>query len=213
MKDVKVDLACRHCKPTPKAKPTKELEAKAAEAAAAEAHLKTLSDDFVALHLEGFGNVTLGFYPNAAPRTVAHLLKLFRLGCYNTNQVFRVDKGFVAQVSQVEAASTLSPLSAECEAEGAKTLPAEFTPLPHKRGVLSLARHDDPDSGTSSFFIVLGRAAHLDKQYAVFGEVVEGEDVLARLEEVEVAKEGIFVKPTERVTISSAEIVRRRKKG
>ena len=100
--------------PTPKAKPTKELEAKAAEAAAAEAHLKTLSDDFVALHLEGFGNVTLGFYPNAAPRTVARLLKLFRLGCYNTNQVFRVDKGFVAQVQGVAIGdfSSAAPLPA-----------------------------------------------------------------------------------------------------
>ena len=52
----------------------------------------------VELEVEGYGKIVLGFYPAAAPVTVAHILRLFRLGCYDTNQIFRVDKGFVAQV-------------------------------------------------------------------------------------------------------------------
>eukprot|EP00958_Prasinococcus_capsulatus_P025817 scaffold4470_cov255-Prasinococcus_capsulatus_cf.AAC.12 len=59
----------------------------------------------------------------------------------------------------------------------------------------SQGRYEDPDSGTSSFSMLLGRAQHLDHQYTVFGEVVEGLDVLAKLETLETKREGIFVMP------------------
>lgn len=169
-------------------------------------HLKVLGPERVVMDVEGYGSITLGFYPNAAPVTVAHILKLFRLGCYDTNHIFRVDKGFVAQVQSVYPASVQRPLSAECAMEAEKTVPAEFTNIRHVRGTLSMGRMSDPNSGGSSFSMLLGRAAHLDNQYTVFGEVLEGENVLSALEKVETRKEGIFVMPKHRITITQAVV-------
>ena len=67
-----------------------------------------------------------------------------------------------------------------------------------------MGRMDDPNSGGSSFSMLLGRAPHLDSQYTVFGEVLNGDDVLAKLEQVETTMQGIFVMPKERITITSA---------
>jgi hypothetical protein len=60
--------------------------------------LVVLGDERVVMEVANHGSITLGFYPNAAPVTVKHILNLFRLGCYDTDHIFRVDKGFVAQV-------------------------------------------------------------------------------------------------------------------
>ena len=97
-------------------------------------------------------------------------------------------------------------LSDECSREAAKTVPAEFTPVRHVRGILSMGRMSDPNSGGSSFSMLLGRAAHLDSQYTVFGRVLAGDDVLAKLELVETKKEGIFVMPKQRITITRATV-------
>jgi len=153
------------------------------------------------------GEIELGFYPNAAPVTVAHITKLFRLRCFDTNHIFRVDKGFVAQIQSVNQQSVTSPLSPECNAEAAKTVPGEFTAVPHKRGILSMGRMSDPDSGGSSFSMLLGNAPHLDNQYTVFGKVLRGDEVLTELEKVKTKKEGIFVMPVERITITEAYVV------
>lgn len=161
----------------------------------------------IALGAGRTGEVELGFYPNAAPVTVAHILKLFRLRCYDTNHIFRVDKGFVAQVQSVSRVSVTTPLSPECDAEAAKTVPGEFTPVPHARGILSMGRMSDPNSGGSSFSMLLGKAPHLDGQYTVFGKVLRGDAVLSQLEQVQTKKEGIFVMPLERITITRAYVV------
>jgi|EP00908_Phaeocystis_cordata_P013959 cyclophilin family peptidyl-prolyl cis-trans isomerase len=170
-----------------------------------------LGPDRVVLEIElgggQTGEVELGFYPNAAPVTVAHILKLFRLRCYDTNHIFRVDKGFVAQVQSVSRSSVTAPLSPECDAEAAKTVPGEFTAVPHKRGILSMGRMSDPNSGGSSFSMLLGAAPHLDNQYTVFGKLLRGDEVLAQLEQVKTKKEGIFVMPLERITIARAYVV------
>ncbi|KAL1499036.1 hypothetical protein AB1Y20_013552 [Prymnesium parvum] len=168
--------------------------------------LTRLGDEEVSLEVEGFGTIKLGFFPNAAPITVKHILSLFRLGCYDTNHIFRVDKGFVAQIQSVSESSVTVPLSDECKREAVKTVPAEFTAVRHVRGTLSMGRMSDPDSGGSSFSMLLGRAAHLDHQYTVFGKVLAGDDVLSKLEQVETRKEGIFVMPKTRITISRAVV-------
>ena len=69
--------------------------------------------------------------------------------------------------------------------------------------IASLARHDDPNSGGSSFSIMLGPAPHLDMNYAIFGEVTEGIETLRSMEDVETTREGIFVMPKDRITIHS----------
>jgi len=92
-------------------------------------------------------------------------------------------------------------------------VPGEFTAVRHVRGILSMGRMSDPDSGGSSFSMVLGRAAHLDTEYTVFGKVLSGEDVLAKLETVETKKSGIFVMPKQRITITRAWVSPRMDEG
>ena len=166
--------------------------------------LVELGPEVVTLEVGGFGTIVLGFYPNAAPVTVEHILKLFRLGCFDTDHIFRVDKGFVAQIQSVDESSVQQQLSLECIAEAKLTVKGEFTAVRHVRGILSMGRMADPNSGGSSFSMLLGRAAHLDNEYTVFGKVLAGDDVLSKLETVETKRSGIFVMPKERITITRA---------
>lgn len=149
-----------------------------------------------------YGDIEFGFFPDAAPKTVEHIFKLVRLGCYNTNHFFRVDRGFVAQVADVVGGRT-APMNEEQRLEAEKTVVGEFSQVKHVRGILSMGRYSDPDSASSSFSILLGDAPHLDGEYAVFGRVTKGDDTLKKLEELPTRREGIFVMPTERISILS----------
>jgi cyclophilin family peptidyl-prolyl cis-trans isomerase len=150
------------------------------------------------------GSIHMAFYPDVAPVTVAHMIKLGDLGAYNSVDFFRVDTGFVAQVSEITSAREV-PLDPIQRAEAEKRVPLEVTPdVKHdRRGILSMARGDNPNSGGSSFSILLGAAPHLDMQYAIFGEVTKGIEALASMERVETRRDGIFVMPLERITIRS----------
>ncbi|CAL4980103.1 unnamed protein product [Urochloa decumbens] len=157
-----------------------------------------------------YGDIEFGFFPHVAPKTVEHIFKLVRLGCYNTNYIFRVDKGFVAQVAAVVGGRT-APMNEEQKRVAEKTIVGEFSSVKHVRGILSMGRnlsflstrHNDPDSGGSSFSFLLGDAPHLDGQYAVFGRVTKGDDTLRKLERLPTRREGIFVMPIERIEILS----------
>lgn len=120
---------------------------------------------------------------------------------------FRVDRGFVAQTADVLSGRTVG-LDARQAAAAAVTLPLETSPAARhtRRGLLSLARHDDPHSGGSSFSIMLGAAPHLDGQYAVFGHVARGWSTLAAMEAVATRTEGIFVMPVDRIDIRASYV-------
>lgn len=150
-----------------------------------------------------YGDIEFGFYPNVAPITVDHIFKLVRLGCYNTNHFFRVDKGFVAQVADV-VGGRLAPMNEEQRKEAEKKVIGEFSQVKHVRGILSMGRYEDPNSAQSSFSILLGDAPHLDGQYAIFGKVTKGDETLKKLEQLPTHREGIFVMPTKRITILSS---------
>ncbi|XP_055818677.1 peptidyl-prolyl cis-trans isomerase CYP23 isoform X2 [Solanum dulcamara] len=139
-----------------------------------------------------YGDIEFGFYPSVAPKTVEHIFKLVRLGGYNTNHFFRVDKGFVAQVADV-AGGRSAPMNEEQRAEAEKTVVGEFSEVKHVRGILSMGRYNDPDSGSSSFSMLLGEAPHLDGTYAIFGKVTKGDETLRKLEQLPTRREGIFV--------------------
>ncbi|KAM7269767.1 hypothetical protein ACFE04_025264 [Oxalis oulophora] len=139
-----------------------------------------------------YGDIEFGFYPSVAPITVDHIFKLVRLGCYNTNHFFRVDKGFVAQVADVVNGRS-APWNDYQSREARKTIVGEFSDVKHVRGILSMGRHADPNSGGSSFSILLGNAPHLDRQYAIFGKVTKGDETLQKLEQLPTRREGIFV--------------------
>ncbi|CAN6675954.1 unnamed protein product [Malus baccata var. baccata] len=149
-----------------------------------------------------YGDIEFGFYPTVAPKTVEHIFKLVRLGGYNTNHIFRVEKGFVAQVADV-ASGRSAPMNEEQRREAEKTVVGEFSDVKHVRGILSMGRHEDPNSAGSSFSMLLGDSPHLDGKYAIFGKVTKGDETLKALEELPTHREGIFVMPTERITILS----------
>ncbi|XP_015895081.3 peptidyl-prolyl cis-trans isomerase CYP23 isoform X1 [Ziziphus jujuba] len=150
-----------------------------------------------------YGDIEFGFYPTVAPKTVDHIFKLVRLGCYNTNHFFRIDKGFVAQVADVVGGRS-APMNEEQRIEAEKTVVGEFSKVKHVRGILSMGRYSDPDSGSSSFSMLLGDAPHLDGEYAIFGKVTKGDDTLKKLEQLPTRREGIFVMPKDRITILSS---------
>jgi len=142
----------------------------------------TVGPDRVVLQTDA-GDVVLEFYPQAAPRTVAHVLALARSGVLDGSDFFRVVPGFVAQLDTLQRATPLTPAQQAVESQ---TVPLEWQPgLHHQRGVLSMA-HDDgkPDDGGRSFSIVLGNAPNLDGQYTIFGDVAQGMDVVDEIASV-----------------------------
>ncbi|KAJ9525071.1 hypothetical protein QJQ45_017369 [Haematococcus lacustris] len=174
----------------------------AAGAANEEVHPK-LSEERVVFQLDA-GDIEFAFLPEVAPVTAAHIFRLVQLGLYTTNQIFRVDKGFVAQTSDVASGRTL-PLNDQQKEHAAKKVPLEVVQgVKHHAGVLSMGRYDDPNSGTSSFSMLLGDAPHLDMQYTIFGQVTRGMEVLHKLEELPTKREGIFVMPLNRIEIKSS---------
>src|SRR5262249_44547461 len=146
------------------------LAAAPAEAAPA------LGPDRVVLETNA-GDVVLGLYPQAAPKTVAHILDLVRSGAFDGADFFRVIPGFIAQVDVNQRAT---PMPAAARAVAARTVPLELAPgLIHERGVLSMAHYDGkPNSGGTGFSVLLGPAPSLDHQYTIFGDVEQGMDVV-----------------------------------
>ena len=158
-----------------------------------------LADERVVLATP-FGDLVLALYPDVAPRHVAQVLDLVRLGAYDGTQVARFDPAYFIQISQVSARE--APLTAE-QAAAERALPAEFSSQHHRLGTLSMARLEDPDSARSSFSILLAAAPHLDGEYTVFGYVESGGSVLRRIVEVP-AEDGV---PLYRIAIERARLV------
>lgn len=146
------------------------------------------------------GNITVEFFPDRAPLHVRAFLRMAASGVYSGTAIHRVARGFVLQGGFL--GSRREPLEPTQQAY-VRQLPPEFTPTPHERGTLSMARGDDPGSATSSFFIVLARTPALDNRYTVFGRVVEGLDVLDRIEAVPVNGET----PATRIDVPRVRVV------
>jgi len=139
-------------------------------------------------------------YPEVAPLTVANFLKLAesRFWVEKPSFLYRVLPGFVAQGG---------PLSPEDEQLDAEFIPGEFGTIAHERGVLSMARPENPDGASCHFFICLGKLERLDGQYASFGRRIAGEDVLHAIEHVE-KKDGLdgrVSRPVEPILIRRVE--------
>jgi len=132
------------------------------------------------------GKVALELFPDAAPNHVARIKELAREGAYNNVVFHRVIDGFMAQTGDVQYGKTDSPEFHPQRAGvgGSKkpNLKAEFSDKPHKRGTASMARAQDPNSANSQFFICFEDAPWLDKQYTVWGQVIEGMDYIDKIE-------------------------------
>ena len=149
-----------------------------------------------------FGDLVVALFPHVAPKHCEQVLRLVRLGVYDSTWFYRVEPNFVAQLT--DAANRKLPLSPEQRAALVK-VPAEFSPtIAHRRGHLSMARQDnDVNSAESSFSIMLATAPHLDGKYTVFGELVWGEQVL---EAIATAPRGARNSPRQQIVVEAAQV-------
>jgi cyclophilin family peptidyl-prolyl cis-trans isomerase len=125
------------------------------------------------------GPIAVELLAHVAPKHVAQIRKLIELGVYDGVSIVRIQRGFVAQVHEARhRSSALAPH----QLEAIQRIPGEFSALSHERGVLSMARNDDPNSAETSFSFLLGRAPHLDRQYTIFGRAIGNEATLRAIE-------------------------------
>ena len=150
------------------------------------------------------------FWPDVAPKTVENFKSLAKQGFYDGTCFHRIVKGFMIQGGD--------PLTKDASKESqwgtggpGHRVKAEFNDKPHTRGVLSMARSQHPDSAGSQFFICLGDAKFLDRQYTAFGKLVGGDDVLGEIGNTPVtnSNSGELSKPLSRVGVESVTIVER----
>jgi len=122
--------------------------------------------------MEKGGEIVIEFFPADAPKTVENFVTLAKKGFYDGLTFHRVEPGFVVQGGDPKGDGTGGP--------GYK-VKAEFNKQPHVRGVVAMARSNDPDSAGSQFYITLAPANFLDGKYTVFGKVVSGMDVVDKI--------------------------------
>jgi len=124
------------------------------------------------------GDVKIELFPKVAPNHVKRITELANSGKYDGVVFHRVIDGFMAQTGDVQFGNSSSDsfnlIRAGMGGSDMPNLKEEFNDLPHERGTLSMARSSDPNSANSQFFICFGPTPHLDRQYTVFGKVIEG---------------------------------------
>ncbi len=146
------------------------------------------------------GAIQIKMEPDWAPNHVRNFLKLVSTGWYNGTAFHRLIKGFMVQGGMPDTRSGAATHPAD---RWVHPLKGEFRDdIKHDRGIVSMARTDDPNSATTSFFLMLGPAPHLDGKYTAFGRVVGGMEVLDAFEKEEVNGET----PTRRLEIIAATI-------
>jgi len=175
--------------------PKKEAAGKDAKSAAAAnevAEIKTTE-----------GTMVVEFWPDVAPKTVENFKTLARKGFYDGQCFHRVIKGFMIQGGDP---NTKDPGKEAIWGQGGPgyTIKAEFNDRHHDRGVISMARTQDPDSAGSQFFICHGDAHFLDHQYTAFGKVIKGYDVLDKIATTSTHRPD---RPDKRMGIESIKIV------
>ena len=133
-----------------------------------------------------FGDIHIKFYPDVAPRHVENFIKLAKSGFYDGTIFHRVIPGFMIQGGDP---NTKSSLRKDTYGQGGPKdekgnpvlLKAEFSDISHKRGIVSMARANEPDTAGSQFFIVVETSLFLDRKYTAFGEVTKGLGIADRI--------------------------------
>src|SRR6266852_6244798 len=118
-----------------------------------------------------FGDIHIKLYPDVAPNHVENFIKLAKKGFYDGTTFHRVIPGFMIQGGDPNTRDTAASRSRHGTGGPGYTIKAEFNDTQHKRGVVSMARAQDPDSAGSQFFIVVKDSSFLDNQYTAFGRV------------------------------------------
>ena len=131
------------------------------------------------------GEIKIELFEDVAPNHVKRIKQLAKDGKYDGVVFHRVIDGFIAQTGDVQFGnSSNDQFDLKRAGMGGSDLPdlkEEFSDLPHERGTLSMARSQDPNSANSQFFICFKEASFLDRQYTVFGKVIEGMDIVDKI--------------------------------
>ena len=159
-----------------------------------------MSNPIVRITMDSGKVIRLELYPETAPITVENFLDLIKKGFYNGLTFHRIISGFMIQGGDPDGNGMGGPgysIKGEFKSNGVDN------PLKHEKGVISMARSMDPNSAGSQFFIMHEAAPHLDGQYAAFGKVIEGLDVVDEIASVET---GFQDAPVEKVIMEKVEV-------
>ena len=160
-----------------------------------------MSNPKIEIRVKDYGTMTAELYPDMAPKTVANFVKLAKENFFDGLIFHRVIPGFMIQGGGY---------TAEFRHKEADAIKGEFAAngfarntLKHTRGVLSMARTNDPNSASSQFFVMHRDAPHLDRQYAAFGMLTDGFDVLDKIAETRTSTRGFYM---DDVPVNTVEI-------
>ncbi len=155
----------------------------------------------VLMKVKGYGDITIAVFEDVAPITAKNFIKLVNDKFYDGLIFHRVIKGFMIQGGDPTGSGAGGSKE---EIKGEFKLNGFDNPLKHKRGVISMARTNDPNSASSQFFIMHKDAPHLDGGYAAFGEVVSGIEVVDKIAGV---RTDYYDRPVEDVVIESVRVI------
>jgi peptidylprolyl isomerase len=160
-------------------------------------------ENTIVIELE-FGKVEIQLLPDVAPNHVKRIKQLVKNKFYDGVSFHRVISGFMAQ--------TGDPTGTGMGGSG-KKIDAEFSDISHKRGIVSMARTNDPNSADSQFFICLADSVFLDGKYTVFGKVIKGMDVVDKIKKGD-KESGKVIDPTKIISIRlKADLINTGKKS
>ena len=175
----------------------------AKDTASAKPDDKSMNNNEVAVIQTSEGTMVIEFWPDVAPKTVENFKTLAKKGFYDGTCFHRVIKGFMIQGGD--------PLTKDATKESrwgtgdpGYKIKAEFNDKSHTRGVISMARSQDPDSAGSQFFICHGEPKFLDHQYTAFGKLIKGDDVLEKIATTPTHPQD---RPDKRMEVVSVKIV------
>ena len=153
------------------------------------------------------GDVKIEMFPDVAPNHVKRITELANSGKYDNVVFHRVIDGFMAQTGDVRFGNSESKdFDLRRAGMGGSNLPdlkQEFNDVPHEKGTLSMARSSDPDSANSQFFICFEEASFLDRQYTVFGKVIEGMEFVDKIKRGDSNNNGSVSNPDKIISFKS----------
>tara|TARA_B100001559_G_scaffold26790_1_gene21047 strand:+ start:44 stop:604 length:561 start_codon:yes stop_codon:yes gene_type:complete len=153
------------------------------------------------------GDVKIEMFPDVAPNHVKRITELANSGKYDNVVFHRVIDGFMAQTGDVKFGNSESKdFDLRRAGMGGSDLPdlnQEFNDVPHERGTLSMARSSDPNSANSQFFICFDQAPFLDRQYTVFGKVIEGMEFVDKIKRGDSDNNGSVSDPDKIISFKS----------
>jgi len=201
-----VSVAAQQTTPTPDVKETPKANARPTPNPNAipepfeKADVKTLAAQCVTLDTEA-GVIEMEMYPEHAPESVRNFLNVISLGLYDTTSFDRVVPNFVIQGGNIWSREDKKVTKAMGE-RARRTIPDEPNKILHERGIVSMARADEPNTATTNFFILVAAAPFLDNKFAAFGRVTKGMDVVDAINKAPGADE----KPDKPIRIKKAVV-------